>query len=277
MNCSVAADLLPLYHDGVCSDESRVLVEAHLAQCPACRAVLAALDAPARQTPPPDDGAAVRALARGWKRRRRRAVWLGALLAGAVLVLAGALWLWLALAGGSFGFRPAADGDAQYTGEIQYYYNPVSRRCFAAAVRWDSEAQRMDVTVPDTLFGYPVTALGGWYGRGVPTRFGLQLPAEWTVWESFDAAPDEDPAAAYPEAQVVELPVSLHLGENVSQLALTGPDGYVGLDADGRLTVWLVRWDITCAAENETFYAENGRLYTRADGACVWDQGRTAG
>lgn len=62
------------------------------------------------------------------------------------------------------------------------------------------------------------------------------------------------------------LPFSLHLGKNVAQLSQPGAAGYAGLDGQGRQTVWLIRWYVTCDAENETFYAENGRLYTRADG-----------
>lgn len=37
MDCNVIKDLLPLYADGVCSNESRELIEAHLAQCEECR------------------------------------------------------------------------------------------------------------------------------------------------------------------------------------------------------------------------------------------------
>lgn len=35
-HCNIIRDLLPLYVDGVCSVESRELVEDHLARCPAC-------------------------------------------------------------------------------------------------------------------------------------------------------------------------------------------------------------------------------------------------
>ena len=41
--CDVVQDLLPLYVDGVCSADSRQLVEAHLAECDDCRRVLADL------------------------------------------------------------------------------------------------------------------------------------------------------------------------------------------------------------------------------------------
>lgn len=36
--CDVIKDLLPLYHDGVCSKDSRALVEEHLSRCAECNA-----------------------------------------------------------------------------------------------------------------------------------------------------------------------------------------------------------------------------------------------
>lgn len=39
MNCDIIKDLLPLYCDGVCSDETVRAVEEHLATCPTCRAL----------------------------------------------------------------------------------------------------------------------------------------------------------------------------------------------------------------------------------------------
>ena len=39
MNCNVIRDLLPQYVDGLVSEETGSLVEDHLANCPACRAV----------------------------------------------------------------------------------------------------------------------------------------------------------------------------------------------------------------------------------------------
>ena len=37
--CSVVTDLLPLYQDGLCSPESKALIEAHLQTCKACSAL----------------------------------------------------------------------------------------------------------------------------------------------------------------------------------------------------------------------------------------------
>lgn len=39
-NCNLVKDLLPLYADEVCSDESRKIVAEHVAGCPACRSTL---------------------------------------------------------------------------------------------------------------------------------------------------------------------------------------------------------------------------------------------
>ena len=44
MEHEIILDLLPLYHDGVCSAASRTAVEAHLKSCPDCRAALAAME-----------------------------------------------------------------------------------------------------------------------------------------------------------------------------------------------------------------------------------------
>lgn len=43
--CEMVQDLLPLYHDGVCSGVSRTLVEEHLKECGDCGAFLKTLDA----------------------------------------------------------------------------------------------------------------------------------------------------------------------------------------------------------------------------------------
>lgn len=44
-NCGIIDDLLPLYVDGACSDESKAAIEAHLASCKACREKLERMQA----------------------------------------------------------------------------------------------------------------------------------------------------------------------------------------------------------------------------------------
>lgn len=74
LSCNVICDLLPLYRDGVCADETRALVEEHLADCAACRAELAALDAPLGQTAEERrEVCALDGVAKTWRRGKLRA------------------------------------------------------------------------------------------------------------------------------------------------------------------------------------------------------------
>ncbi len=38
LSCEICMDLIPLVRDGAASEESREAVEAHIAECPDCRA-----------------------------------------------------------------------------------------------------------------------------------------------------------------------------------------------------------------------------------------------
>ncbi|MDO5558593.1 MAG: zf-HC2 domain-containing protein [Oscillospiraceae bacterium] len=44
ITCDIVRDLLPLYHDGVCSQDSRQLVEEHLSSCERCADDLSSMD-----------------------------------------------------------------------------------------------------------------------------------------------------------------------------------------------------------------------------------------
>ena len=43
LSCKVIEDILPMYYDGVCSEESAALVEEHLKECPHCSHILSEL------------------------------------------------------------------------------------------------------------------------------------------------------------------------------------------------------------------------------------------
>lgn len=76
--CAVIRDLLPLYAEDLASEESKQVVDEHLADCPDCRARLETLKEPA--APEPDASQALRAVKKEFRRRRVLAVLLAALL-----------------------------------------------------------------------------------------------------------------------------------------------------------------------------------------------------
>ncbi|MCR1897486.1 zf-HC2 domain-containing protein [Irregularibacter muris] len=43
-SCEIIKDLLPLYHDEVCSNDSKTMIEEHLKDCDSCKAELQAMD-----------------------------------------------------------------------------------------------------------------------------------------------------------------------------------------------------------------------------------------
>lgn len=70
--CKVIEDLLPLYHDGVCSPESAALVEEHLAGCENCQAMLKDYDYQVGEAAPVEDTAPLQAIKHRWDKERRR-------------------------------------------------------------------------------------------------------------------------------------------------------------------------------------------------------------
>lgn len=67
ISCKIIQDLLPLYLDGVCSPESKELVETHLADCPDCQRVMALMQ---DDNPKPvhlDDTRALKGISKKWK------------------------------------------------------------------------------------------------------------------------------------------------------------------------------------------------------------------
>ena len=97
--CNVIRDLLPLYHDGVCSPESRQLVEEHLEKCADCRGELERMDTPLPTAHPQVNERTVAAAASSaWRRGRRRAFSKGFVLAAVLVAVVSVLvgtWIWV--------------------------------------------------------------------------------------------------------------------------------------------------------------------------------------
>ena len=45
VTCNIIEDLLPLYADGICSEDTKTIIEHHIAVCPECREKLEAMTA----------------------------------------------------------------------------------------------------------------------------------------------------------------------------------------------------------------------------------------
>lgn len=80
ISCEIIKDLLPLYHDGICSEDSNTLVEEHLGHCESCCDELRAMDGElpiANRTENLAEAEAVKKLSKRWKKGMLKSVLKG--------------------------------------------------------------------------------------------------------------------------------------------------------------------------------------------------------
>ncbi|MCL1802638.1 MAG: zf-HC2 domain-containing protein [Eubacteriaceae bacterium] len=90
VSCEVIKDLLPLCHDGVCSNDSKAMVEEHLAECENCKAELQAMDEiiPMRNTGQNlREAESIKQLSKKWRKGMLKSFLKGALITVAALVV----------------------------------------------------------------------------------------------------------------------------------------------------------------------------------------------
>ena len=263
MNCEIVRDLLPLYADGLCSEESRRAVEEHLKSCEACRKLLPENSA---EMGSPSEGSAaesgvLQGISREWKRQKRRS-WRRGILLGMALLAKPLLLGYLQT--GSMGT------ETDMAGDLLCGYNRLTGEAFAAVYEWDGREETMDFTVPDTVFGYRVTALGGYVGRGAPYAFCVELPEDLGhIRESFDGDLWDYALERYPNAEVVELPFTVHIGKDLKEIQEEAFGSCYGFTAEGHEVLYHITLTVDCDPANKTFYSENGVLYERATGKPV--------
>ena len=82
--CGVIRDLLPLYTEDLCSEESKALVDSHLKNCPDCRR---AKESMKKTEPlPVDSGEGLKKIKKELKNRKLRTAAMAALLVFVLLV-----------------------------------------------------------------------------------------------------------------------------------------------------------------------------------------------
>ena len=152
---------------------------------------------------------------------------------------------------------------------VRFYLRRDGRDAFASAYQWDGIGDAIDYTIPDTVQGARVTAIGGLVGalKKVPSC-GLYVAMPET-YRGAERAQYTMPV----HAVEVPLPVHIHIGRYVRSIeedgSLPAPTGYFGYEKGVSSYILTPVWTVTCDEGNETYYARDGRLYQRADDALV--------
>lgn len=154
INCKIVQDLLPLYHDGVCSEESRKLVETHLTDCEACRRMLAEMDG---EWVSPKESAnelkPLEGISKAVKKGKRKALFLGAaIVMAAVVLLFGVVNVWWYVGYYRFyqQFAEGHDPKTLYANDLETGQEK-SWVIDANEFVWEDEIYRYYVQVPDYL------------------------------------------------------------------------------------------------------------------------------
>ena len=94
LSCKVVEDLLPMYYDGICSNDSAELIDEHLKECPQCRHILTDLhtemEMPERKV---DDLKPLADIRAQWKKEKHRSVKKGICITLAAMLALFAIWL----------------------------------------------------------------------------------------------------------------------------------------------------------------------------------------
>ena len=81
ISCDMIQDLLPLYHDGVCSEESRKIIEEHLQTCENCKEELRLMGAEwTANSLHSEEKVIAEEAAAAWKKGKKKAFIMGALI-----------------------------------------------------------------------------------------------------------------------------------------------------------------------------------------------------
>lgn len=85
--CEMIQDVLPLYHDGVCSDVSKNIVEGHLRECEECTAFFKRIDVDVASPIHAVEAEPLRAIKKTWSKEKKRAWVKGFAIAVLIFIL----------------------------------------------------------------------------------------------------------------------------------------------------------------------------------------------
>ena len=194
--------------------------------------------------------------------KKKQSVWIGigvGLGIGLLLIASWIIFLALFVAK-SYDFVTSEDGRMSF-GVCEF-----KKDAFCIGPEWDGG--KMSFEIPDEFMGFPVTALGGYTGRGYPCPFAVRVNAGEYDFTCDDGVFDVHHRA---DDEFATLVFSIRLGKNVKTIDFADGKLYLGRNLENGefdFTAKIV-YSFTVDGQNETFFAENGRLYKRAGGEPV--------
>lgn len=159
ISCGIIEDLIPLYKENLCSDESRALVEEHIAECESCRALAESIEPPkVAELSDADEQKPFRKVNNRLKRSRLKVIILSVLLAVIVFPLAfltaGQMFRW----NGAISFETIIQNfeaqriaDAFANGDIDIFSDYILYYSFSAGTSFFDNRDQIEKNDKQTL------------------------------------------------------------------------------------------------------------------------------
>ncbi len=145
--CKIIEDLLPLYHDGVCSEESKQLVEEHLSQCEECSNLLDKIDGEIVSPTKDEEWKLLEGISKAVRKGRKKAFIAGiSITLAAVLLLFAGLSTWWYCHEYSY-YSAFAEGQTPALVEANMKNGIKPTEIYT----WYDDTYQYTVTVPDFL------------------------------------------------------------------------------------------------------------------------------
>lgn len=146
------------------------------------------------------------------------------------------------------------------SGGFSYAYNTISH----AAGITEFVPNSFDIIIPDSLDDCKVVSLGGFYGRGVPLGFSLNLGGSDLHIGSAEL-PASKLTQINPDCSMLnEVRFTLHLGQNIERIE-GFEDKYWSDPTLDALIIYHPVFYVEVDEDNPTFYSKDGKVYRYKD------------
>ena len=178
------------------------------------------------------------------------------------------------------GCFPGSISNYSEHGEIDGFYvsvNQKANRCFVGGFECIEYTDNMELTIPNEYKGIPITQIGGYFGRGVPSPFYISVADLY-----MNAPPGSDYEGTFSgnihnfnipvEYNVETLVFNLNIGKNIEEVEYVSMhDYYPHINEDGTITFYQPAGIINCSEENKHFYSKDGKLYDKNTNELITD------
>ncbi|MBE6644511.1 MAG: hypothetical protein E7612_03920 [Ruminococcaceae bacterium] len=169
------------------------------------------------------------------------------------------------------------DYECNATDNFDIGYSKLLNQAFLSDYNWDGTEKGMNIVIPEEYKKIPVTAFGGYFGRGVPCSFGILLTDEAKELLSPNATGwyFTSNISTHENYEIKYLNFNVHISSNISEMEGLWLDRYIVAkhknDTSTSYEIYVPLCNVTCDEDNKTFYAKDGKLYFKGNDQLVTD------